>query len=117
MVEDGRAAREHQLGEAGAGGCILRLGVDACPRRVELDEPLEQRCLLRPGPRERLVEVVVRVDEPGRDHGAREIDALVGLGLGGRTDVRHEAVLDENPAARVLGAPVVHRDDVGVGEQ
>ena len=36
VVEDGAAARERELGEAGARGCVLRLSIDARPRRVEL---------------------------------------------------------------------------------
>ena len=117
VVEDGRAAGEHQLGEAGAGGRVLGFGVDARPGRVELDEPFEERRLLRAGARERLVEVVMRVDEARRDDRAGEVDALVRLGLVARADGCHEAVLDEDPAVRMLGAAVVHRDDVGVGEQ
>ena len=46
VVEDGAAAGEQQLGEAGAGGGVLGLGVDARPGGVELDEPLEERRLL-----------------------------------------------------------------------
>ena len=37
VVEDGRAAGEHQLGDAGARGGVLGLRVDPRPRRVELD--------------------------------------------------------------------------------
>ena len=32
VVEDGRAARERELGQAGARGGVLGLGVDAAPR-------------------------------------------------------------------------------------
>ena len=117
VVEDGRAAGEHQLREPGARGRVLGLCVDTRPGRVELDEPFEERGLLRAGARERLVEVVVRVDEPRRDDGAGEVVPLVGLRLGARADLGHEAVLEQNPAVRVLGAGVVHRDDVRVREQ
>ena len=58
VVEDGRAAGEHQLGDP-ARRRVLRLGVDPRPGRVELDEPLEQRRLLCPRARQRLVEVVM----------------------------------------------------------
>ena len=70
VVEHRRAARERELGEAGARGGVLRLGVDPRPDRVELAQPGEEVGLLRPGARERLVEVVVRVDEARRDDGA-----------------------------------------------
>ena len=54
---------------------------------------------------------------PGVTTRAAEIDALVGLRLLARADRGDEAVLDEDPAVRELGAGVVHRDDVGVREQ
>ena len=73
VVEDGRAARERELGEPGARGGVLHLGVDPRPDRVERAQPGEEVGLLRPGARERLVEVVVRVDEAGRDDGAAEV--------------------------------------------
>ena len=117
MVEDGRAAREHQLGEPGTRRCVLRLGVDPGPGRVELDEPFEERCLLCPGTRKRLVEVVVRVDEAGRDDCAAEAHPLVGFRLLARADRHDEAVLDQDPAVRVLGSDVVDGEDVRVGEQ
>ena len=117
VIEDGRAAREHQLGDAGACRRVLGLGVDPRPGRVELDEPLEQRRLLGAGARERLVEVVVGVDEAGRDDRAAEPDALVRVRLRSRPDRRDEAVLDEDPAVLVLGLRVVHRQHVCGGEQ
>ena len=80
VVEDRGAARQRQLGQARARGGVLGLGVDPRPHRIELAQPGEQIGLLRPGPGERLVQVVVRVDEPGRDERAGEVDALVGLG-------------------------------------
>ena len=117
VVEDGRAAGEHQLGDAGARRRVLGLGVDPGPGRVELDEPLEQRRLLGPGARERLVEVVVGVDEAGRDDRAAEPGALVRLRLRARPDRCDEAVLDEDPAVLVLRLRVVHRQHVRVYEQ
>ena len=108
VVEDGRAAGERELGEPGARGRVLRLGVDAGPDRIELAEPGEEVGLLRPRAREGLVQVVVRVDEARRDDRAAEVDPLVRFRLGAAADCRDEAVLDEQPAGRVLRAGVVH---------
>ena len=63
VVEDGRAARERELGEGRARGGVLGLGVDARPDGIQLAEPREEVGLLRSAARERLVEVVVGVDE------------------------------------------------------
>ena len=117
VVEDGRAAGEHQLGQARARRGVLGLGVDPGPGRVELDEPLEQRRLLRPSARERLVEVVVGVDEARRDEGAAERYPLVRLGLLAGSHRGDEAVLDQDPAVGVLGARVVDREHVCAREQ
>ena len=117
VVEDRAATGERKLGEAGAGGRVLGLGVDARPRRIELDEPLEERPLRRASAGEGLVEVVVRVHERGGDDRAGEVAALVSQGLLARAEGTEEAVLDEDPAIRVLGARVVHRDDMRVREQ
>ena len=114
MVEHGRAARERELGDAGAGGGVHHLLVDPGPDRVERSEPGEELGVLGPGAREGLVEVVVGVDEPGRDDRAAEI-----LGRPGRVagaELGDESVFDANPAAPVLGPAVVHRDEVGVCE-
>ena len=80
VVEDGRAAAERELREPGAGGRVLGLGVDPAPERVQRPEPAEEIGLLRPGPRQRLVQVMVRVDEPGRDQRAAEVLEVLGEG-------------------------------------
>ena len=117
VVEDGRAARERELGEAGARGGVEHLLVDPRPDRVERPQPREEVGVLRAGARERLVEVVVRVDEARGDDRAAQV-----LGRAGRVpaaDLGDEAVLDPEPAAVVLGARLVHRDDrrAGVGDR
>ena len=117
VVERGRAAAEGQRGETGAGGGVLGIAVDPAPERIELAEPAEEVGLLRPRPREGLVEVVVRVDEAGRDECAAQVLERL---RGRRIALAHlddEAVVDEDPAVGELGAGVVHRDDVGVREQ
>ena len=117
VVEHGRAPRERELGDAGPRGGRDHLLVDARPRRVERLQPREQVGLLRPGARERLVEVVVRVDQAGRDDGAVQVDALVGRGRLPAPDGRDAAGLDEQPAGIELGARVVLGDDDPVDER
>ena len=51
VVEDRRAAAERQLGEPGARGRVLGLGVHTCPQRVEGLQPGEEVGLLRAGAR------------------------------------------------------------------
>jgi hypothetical protein len=114
VVEDRRAAGESELRESGARRCVLRFRVEARPDRIELTQPGEEVGLLRAGARERLEEVVVGVDEPGRDERALEVDRLLRRrwrSLPGRAD---ESVLDQHPAGRVLGSGVVHHDEPGV---
>ena len=91
VVEDGRAPGERELCEPGARRRVLGLGVDARPHRVELAEPGEEVGLLRPSARQRLVQVVVRVDEPRRDDRAAEVDPLVRVRLRAAPDRRDAA--------------------------
>ena len=117
VVEDRRAPAERQLGKPGAGGRILRLGVDAAPERVERLQPREEVGLLRPGTCQRLVQVVVRVDEPRRDERAPEVLEVLREGRGALAHLDDEAVLRQDPGAVDLGARIVHGDDVGVRKQ
>ena len=117
VVEDGRAAGEHELRQAGAGGRVLGLRVDARPERVQRLQPREEVSLLRPRARQRLVEVVVRVDEPGRDERAAEVLEVLGNGRRAVADLDDEPVLDQDPCVLELGAGVVHDHDVGVREE
>ena len=105
VVEDRRAPGERELGDAGARRGVEHLVVDARPGRVERLQPGEEVRLLRPGARERLVEVVVRVDEPRCDDGAGEI--LGALRRVARAELGDQPVLEPDPAALVLGARVV----------
>ena len=114
MVEHRRAAGQRELGEARARRRVLRLGVDPRPHRVELAQPGEEVGLLRAGAREGLVQVVVGVDQAGGDDGAVEVDRVPGVRLGTAADRRDRGALDEQPAALVLAAGVVHRHDDGV---
>jgi len=113
VVEDRRAPGERELGEPGAGRGVLHLVIDARPCGVERLEPGEEVGLLRAGARQRLVQVVVGVDQARRDHRAAEIlcRCFKIARRVARADVGDQAVLDLDPAALVLGARVVHRHD------
>jgi len=111
VVEHRRAAGERELCEAGARCRVFRLRVDPRPHRVELAQPGEEVGLLCSRPGERLVEVVVGVDEAGDDDRSTELDPRVRLGLGAATDGGDRRAVDEHPAVLVLGAGIVHRDD------
>ena len=117
VVEDRRAAGQRQLGKAGSRRRVLRLGVEPGPDGVQLPQPGEEVGLLRPCARERLKEVVVRVDEAGSDDGPAEVDDLVRVRPLAVADRRDDAVLDQHPPACVLCPLVVHGDDVTVREQ
>ena len=112
VVEDGRASGRGELGQPGARGGVLGLCVDSRPERIEGPQPGEQVGLGRMGTRERLVEVVMRVDETGRDESAAQIDTRVRVRNLTVSDPRDELVLDEQPTVRDLSRGVVHRDDV-----
>ena len=114
VVEDGAAARQRELCEPGAGRCVLGLGVEPRPQRIELFQPGKEIGFLCPGAGQRLKQMVVRVDQRGRDDRARQV--LAPLGRCVRADLGDEAVLDPDPARGEFCPRVVHRDDVGVGE-
>ena len=115
VVGRGRAARARERGEAGAGRGVDDRGVDPLPHRVERDEPLEQRRLLRVAARGVLVEVVVAVDEPGRGELAAPVDppravrARPGAGPGPTAAIR--AALADDVAVRELAPLGVHGRD------
>ena len=86
------------------------------PDGVESLEPREEVGLLSPRPRQALVEVVVRVDEPGRDERTAEVGPLVRVGLRTLADGFDQAVADQHPAAGMLAARLVHGHHVYVPE-
>ena len=102
------AARAGELRQPGARGGGDDGVVDVLPDRVERDEPLEQRRLLRVAARGVLVEVVVAVDQAGRGEHAAAVDPARAAGHGGRgpgPDRGDPAVRADDVAVRVL-APV-----------
>ena len=76
MVGRRRAARAQQRREPGPRRRALDPLVDPRPDRVQLDEPLEQRRLLRQPARGPLVEVVVAVDQARRGEQPARVDPL-----------------------------------------
>ncbi len=115
VVEHCRAAGERELREPRARGRVHRLLVDPGPDGIERTQPFEEVRLLRTRARERLVQVVMRVDEARRDDGAAEVDVLA-RGRSAAADGSDRSFFDVDPAVGVLGARVVHRDDVRAGQ-
>ena len=114
VVEHRCTSGQRQLGEARTGGCVLALRVDPGPHRVQLAQPLEQGRLLRPGSRQRLVEVVVGVDEARRDDRSGEVDDDLRRGRDTAAHGLDQPVTHEHPAVRKLVARIVHRADPAV---
>ena len=79
VIEHRRAAGERELGETDSRRCVLGFLVDRRPDRVERLEPAEEVLVLCACAREVLPEVVMGVDEPGRDDGAGEVVHVVGF--------------------------------------
>src|SRR5581483_6282088 len=112
VVEDRRAARQCELRDPATGGRVLHPLVDPRPHRVQGLQPGEEVAVRHTGTRERLVQVVVRVDEAGRDDRAAQV--LAALRGARRAELRDQPVLDPQPPAAVLGAGVVHRHEPAV---
>jgi hypothetical protein len=110
-----RAAGARERGQSRACRRALRLSVDPGPHGVQLDEPREERRLLREPARQPLVEVVVAVDEPGRRQAAAAVDAPHPIAVEVRGRARadgHEPVaFDHQVAVGVLGARRVDGGD------
>lgn len=83
-VDAGGGAREHQFGGGRQRRPVDGVGVEPRPQRIHAVEPVEDAGALgaRHGAGQGLEEMMVRVDQPGRDDAALEVDALVGLGAG-----------------------------------
>ena len=79
--------------------------VDPRPRRIQLDQPLEQRRLLRVPARGPLVEVVMAVDEPGRREAAGSVDPRsLAAARGAGADRGDPIALDDDVPVLVDGA-------------
>jgi hypothetical protein len=78
VVRRRRTAGAQQRREACARRSAQDRGVDPRPHRIQLDQPLEQRRLLRAPAGRPLIEVVVAVDEPRRGEAAGRVEAVPG---------------------------------------
>src|ERR1700716_3508232 len=110
MVGGRRAAAESQLGEADLGGGPLPIGIDRRPDRIEVAQPVEEAALLRADARERLVEMVMGVDQPGERDQSAPIDDI-GLLVNRRSslaDPGDDATIDQDRAVLDLSAGIVH---------
>ena len=108
------AAREGQLGQGCLGGSADIFGPHPRPDGVERDQPVEQVGVLRfrDGPRQRLVKVVVGVNEPGKNDVACEVEDLIRrLGQVFRSPDRlDETVFDEQAGMSEFPALIIHGD-------
>ncbi len=108
MVGGGGAAGEHQFGHGDGGGEIERLGRKPRPHRIERLQPGEQLAVERGRQRtgERLVEMVMGVDEAGQHHVVAGFVSFDSGGLrlpAGRDQLDDLAVLDDHAALGALG--------------
>ena len=120
VVHRRRAAGLREPAEAGRRGGGHRLLVDAAPHRVEGRQPLEERRVDGEAAGDPLVQVVVGVDQPGRDDAAAGVDDARALDRSGAgpdptEDTRPSSTSDV--AVRILAAVAVHRHDGAAGDQ
>ena len=114
VVARGRAAGKQQLGAGDRGRATQRRGRQASPDRIERDEPIEQLDVLRSrhGARERLIEMMMRVDEPRHDETTARIDDALGV-LAGDARIRPDCF--DDAVANVQRAAVESRVTVVEG--
>src|SRR5215204_6964225 len=113
VVGRGGAAGAGEGGEPGAGRRTLHVLVYERPCRVQVDEPLEERGLLREPAGGPLIEVVVAVHEPRRGKAPAPVDAQRPLAEVffrhvAPADGRNAIALDDEVAGGVLGAAGVY---------
>ncbi len=121
VVGAGGTARQQQLGHRYLRAHLHHLGRQARPDRVERLEPAEQLGVLRRRyrPGQRLVHVVMGVDQPRRDQVATGVDHLIDLGhrvsrqLVERADRLNHAAPDQHAGPTQLAPGLVHGGDEG----
>jgi hypothetical protein len=102
-----RAAGAGQPAQSGGRGGTDDVGVDAGPDGVQLGQPAEQVLLLGESSRRPLVEVVVRVDQPGGGQAPGRVDdPVVGADVGGAARPHRDdpVAVDDDVPVDVLGA-------------
>src|SRR5690606_12943590 len=113
VVGGRRAPGQEQLGQRDGGGELEVARGEPGPHRVEAGEPGEELDAgdRPPGAGERLVEVVVGVDQPGDDDVLARVDDLVArrgrLSTGGQ-QLHHPVPPDDDPATGVLAVGGEH---------
>ncbi len=118
VVGGGRASRKGKLRERGLRRDKNILGVQARPDGIERRQPVEEIGILRgrDGTRQRLVEVMVCVDQPRQDDVPLQIEHFVRV-VGQTGSLPYP--LDESAANKKttignLPLMVIHSDNVGV---
>ena len=113
MVAAGGAAAEQQLGHGHLGGHLHHLGGQAGPHGVQATQPAEQFGVLHGGHRacQRLVHVVVGIDQPRNDQVPACIDDFVGVPRQrvGRADSLDPVAADEDGRMAQLAGQCVVR--------
>ena len=111
MIRRSGATGHGQFDQRSTGGYPDVIGVHPRPDRIQRCQPLEKRGVLGNSSGQRLIEVVVGVDQSGNDDLVGEIEDLIG---GGRKTCRRADLFDpsitgEEATAGDLLSLLVHR--------
>ena len=122
VVGGRRAARQQQLGARHGGRAAQGFGRQARPDRIERHEPIEQFDVLGAGngAGQRLIEVMMGIDQSRDDDAAARVDDAVGFArqFGGRAERFDRAVAHEDRGVAQHAVVIVERLDVrGVANQ
>lgn len=113
MIACGSAARQHQFGDRDRRARPQGARVDARPDRIQRGEPVEESRILRArhGPRQRLGEVMVGVDQARQNNEIARVDDAVGLlrQFACRPHGGDRTAVDQHRAAGNLAFAVVER--------
>ena len=123
VIARGRAAGQHELGHRHLRRHVQHLGREARPHRVQRAQPREELGILRGGqrPRQRLEEVMVRVDE-ARAARTMPRQSMTSSAAVGRVSAAPTPAMrwpsHQHPAVGDLAARRIHRrDDRRIAEQ
>ena len=116
MVARRRAAREQQLRARYGGRAAQRGRREPGPDRIERDQPIEQLDVLGAGnrARQRLIEVMMSIDQAGNDDTATRIDDAIGVArhFGCRAERLDRTVTHEDRRIAQHTVRIVKRLDV-----